>query len=80
MRKPMIESLLLQLSKATSDKVGNGLRGAFVVSAIEAYSKQVIADSEASDFAHEHQIINQQAWLDCAKSCLDLIEKALLND
>jgi hypothetical protein len=77
MRKPVIENLLVQLSKATTDKVGNGLRGAFVVSAIEAYSKQVIAESEASDFAHEYQIINQQAWLDCAKSCLELIEKTI---
>ncbi|MEY4263478.1 MAG: hypothetical protein RL373_46 [Pseudomonadota bacterium] len=77
MKKPMIDTLLVKLSKTTTDAVGNGLRGAFVVSAIESYSRQVIANSEASDFAHEHKIINEGAWVECAKQCLELIEKAL---
>ena len=77
MKKPMIDTLLVKLSKTTTDAVGNGLRGAFVVSAIESYSRQVIANAEASDFSHEHKIINEDAWLACAKQCLELIEKAL---
>lgn len=82
MKKPMIDTLLVKLSKTTTDAVGNGLRGAFVISAIESYSRQVIANAQASGLTNPQwscfsMMINEEAWVKCAKECLELIEKAL---
>jgi hypothetical protein len=65
-----VNSLILKkLSQSTTSHLGV-LREAFVINAIEHYSKQVLADT--SDWGNS--LINQDAWKECASECLEVIQ------
>jgi hypothetical protein len=46
------------------------LREAFVINAIEYYSKQLLEDH--SDWGNS--LIRKEAWIECAVECLDIIK------
>jgi hypothetical protein len=48
------------------------LKQAFVIEALRAYSKMVLEDTEVWG---SRSIISQDAWKQCAKECIETIER-----
>ena len=63
------QQILTRLSKSTTSHLGV-LREAFVINAIEYYSKQLLEDH--SDWGNS--LIRKEAWIECAVECLDIIK------
>ena len=63
------QQILTRLSKSTTSHLGV-LREAYVINAIEYYSKHVLADT--SDWGNS--LINRDAWVECAVECLEIIK------
>ena len=61
--------ILKKLSQSTTSHLGV-LREAYVINAIEYYSKQILADQ--SDWGNS--LISKDAWRECANECLEIIK------
>jgi hypothetical protein len=61
---------LVELMMTTSE--AGVLKQAFVIEALRAYSKMVLEDTEVWG---SRSIISQDAWKQCAKECIETIER-----